>query len=244
MSKRTEALLHWVAAVTVFLLGLLAFFPRGVHRISALGAPWSFLLNAAFATLAVFHFCMFFDCARGGRWTFRRAIWLGLLLIFPVVPALVYFMFTRSGSFDSGLAPSGSSPMTEDGTSRSGGVSLLCVLLGWFALSGLAGAWIIIAGRAPGLPAWLGAVAICYGLSAGIACVGLSRRRMWGLGALRVWMGVCGVLLLAFTLEYSSGVFLGGYWGALAFAAVLGLGFLMLDRYLMRRLAPLAGARA
>jgi len=225
-------------------LGLLAFFPRGVHRISALGAPWSFLLNAAFATLAVFHFWMFFDCARGGRWTLRRVIWLIVLLVFPVAPALVYFMFTRSRSFDSGLAPSGSSSVSEDGASRSGGMSLLCVFLGWFALSGLAGAWVIFAGRAPGLPAWLGAVAICYGLSAGTACVGLSRRQIWGLGALRAWMGVCGALLLAFILEYPSRVFLGGYWGVLAFAAVLGLGFLMLDRYVIRRLASLADARA
>jgi hypothetical protein len=117
---------------------------------------------------------------------------------------------------------------------RTTGVSLLCFLFAWLAVAGFGNAWVMLTRRTPGLPAWMGGIAICYGLAAGSVCIGLWRMRRWALGALRVWLGVCGALLIGFIAVFPSSMFLGGYWGVLAFLAILGLFLFALDRYVQK----------
>ena len=104
MSKRTETVLHWAAAVNTVVLGLLAFLPQTAHQAPTIGPPWSYLFGAAFGvTLAGFHLWMLIECFRGGPLTAVRILWVVFLLLLPIAPALVYFMFTRSGRYDSRL---------------------------------------------------------------------------------------------------------------------------------------------
>lgn len=127
--------------------------------------------------------------------------------------------------------------MTERATEskRSTGITLLCFLLGWLSIAGLGNAWVILTGRVPNLPVWVGGIALCYGIAAGSACIGLWRMRYWGFRALRVWMCVCGLLLVSFVIVFPGNVFLGGYWGVLAFLTMFGGLLFALDRYVGKR---------
>ena len=105
MGERTEVVLHWAAAESIVVLGLLAFLPESARRSPMVGEPWTYMLGAVFGvTLAGFHFWMLIECARGGRWTIGRVLWLIFLLLLPIASAVVYFLFTRSRSFKSGLS--------------------------------------------------------------------------------------------------------------------------------------------
>ena len=105
MIDRKEIVLHWAAAINVVVLGLLAFLPESARRTPTIGPPWSYLLGAVLGvTLAGFHFWMFIECARNDRWTFSRVLWLIFLLILPIASAVIYFLFTRSRSFNSRLS--------------------------------------------------------------------------------------------------------------------------------------------
>lgn len=105
MSDRKEIMLHWAAAVSVLVLGLLALFPEASRRTPMIGAPWNYVFGAVLGvTLAGFHFWMIIECVRGGRWTLRRVLWLIFLFLLPIASAVIYFLFTRSRSFDSGLS--------------------------------------------------------------------------------------------------------------------------------------------
>jgi hypothetical protein len=48
MSKHTEVVLHWAAAVNTVMLGLLAFFPQAARQVPVIGPPWSYLFGASF----------------------------------------------------------------------------------------------------------------------------------------------------------------------------------------------------
>jgi hypothetical protein len=105
MSKRFEVGLHWGAAVSILILGLLAVFPDSWHRAPIIGPPWSYIVGGLIgATLAGFHFWMLIECAFGGRWTARRVFWLVFLLLLPIAPAVIYFLFTRSQTFHSSIS--------------------------------------------------------------------------------------------------------------------------------------------
>ena len=105
MSNRKEILLHWAAAVSVLILGLLALFPEASRRTPTIGAPWNYVFGAALGvTLVGFHFWMIVECVRGGRWTLKRVLWLLFLLVLPIASAVIYFLFTRSKSFNIGLS--------------------------------------------------------------------------------------------------------------------------------------------
>jgi hypothetical protein len=110
MAERTETVLHWAAATSVVVLGLLAFLPETLRARQLVGPPVNYLIGAILGvTLVGFHFRMLFECARGGRWTVGRIGWLIFLLLLPVASAIVYFIFTRSRTFDSGM----SAPATQ-----------------------------------------------------------------------------------------------------------------------------------
>jgi hypothetical protein len=111
------------------------------------------------------------------------------------------------------------------------GIRLLSFVLGWLAIGGFGNAWISLTPRASGLPSWFGGIALCYGVTAALACVGLWRMRRWTILAMRAWMGVCGTLLIGFIAVFPSRTILGGYWGVLAFCAVLSALFFSMDRY-------------
>jgi heme/copper-type cytochrome/quinol oxidase subunit 4 len=105
MNDSKEIVLHWAAALSVLVLGLLALFPEAARRTPIIGAPWNYVFGAALGvTLTGFHFWMIIECVRGGRWTLRRVLWLIFLFLLPVASAVIYFLFTRSKSFDSGLS--------------------------------------------------------------------------------------------------------------------------------------------
>jgi hypothetical protein len=105
MTDRTETVLHWAAAVSAVVLGLLAFLPEGLRERQLVGPPMNYLIGAILGvTLVGFHFRMLFECVRGGRWTTGRVLWLIFLLLLPVASAIVYFLFTRSRTFDGGLS--------------------------------------------------------------------------------------------------------------------------------------------
>src|SRR5579871_362516 len=101
MSNRKEMMLHWAAAVSIVVLGLLALFPEVSRRTPAIGAPWNYLFGAVLGvTLAGFHFWMIVECVRAGRWTAKRVLWLIFLLLLPIASAVIYFLFARSKSFE------------------------------------------------------------------------------------------------------------------------------------------------
>lgn len=105
MSDRKEVALHWAAAMSILVLGLLALFPEASRRVPTIGPPWNYLFGAVLGlTLAGFHFWMIIECVRGGRWTVRRVLWLFFLLSLPIASAVIYFLFTRSKSFNGGLS--------------------------------------------------------------------------------------------------------------------------------------------
>src|SRR5262245_30288470 len=106
MNDRTEILLHWAAAVSVVVLGLLAVAPESLRHVPPLEGPLRYLIGGTFSVLlAGFHFFMLFECARGGRWTKIRVLWLVFMLLLPIAPAVVYFLFTRSRTYPSSIAP-------------------------------------------------------------------------------------------------------------------------------------------
>jgi hypothetical protein len=106
MNDRKEILLHWAAAVSVFVLGLLALFPEASRRTPEIGAPWNYLFGAILgATLVGFHLWMIVECVRGGSWTVKRVLWLVFLLLLPIASAVIYFLFTRSKSLNNEVSP-------------------------------------------------------------------------------------------------------------------------------------------
>jgi hypothetical protein len=142
----------------------------------------------------------------------------------------------------------GQPPMTEElsgpgSGQRPGGIAFLSIILGWLSLAGFGNAWVLATGRIQ-LPPWLGLLAALYGVTAATASIGLWRLRPWGLRALTAWMATCGLLLICFVGVFPSRLILGGYWGALGFIVAIGSVFVLVDRYVRRRLAsPLVAAR-
>jgi hypothetical protein len=119
---------------------------------------------------------------------------------------------------------------------RPGGITLLCVLLGWFAFAGFGNAAVLLSGKGALLPRWVGVVAVAYGLAAYAAAVGLWRMHRWARQALRAWMATCLLLLVSFWVLFPSRLILGGVWGALGFTAGIAVAFWGLDEYVGRRL--------
>jgi hypothetical protein len=103
MSQRTEVGLHWAAAVSTMVLGLLAVFPQSWHGSSPIAAPWSYIFGGILGvTLVGFHFWMLVECVRG-RWTPVRIVLIVLMFLIPIAPAVIYLLFSRSRTFN-GLA--------------------------------------------------------------------------------------------------------------------------------------------
>ncbi len=123
---------------------------------------------------------------------------------------------------------------------RPGGISFLCFVLAWLCLAGLGNAWFLATGRVEQLPPWLSFVAALYGITAGIASVGLWHMRYWGMRALTACMTLCGVLLICFIVMVPRRLVLGGYPGALVFMVIIGFALVVVDRYVRRCLAPYA----
>jgi hypothetical protein len=97
-SERKEVLLHWGAAVSTMVLGLLVIFPPSCNEHALISAPWRYIFGGIFGAILVgFHFWMLIECVRGrGRWTWSRVVFLILMLLVPIAPAVIYLLFTRS----------------------------------------------------------------------------------------------------------------------------------------------------
>ena len=117
---------------------------------------------------------------------------------------------------------------------RPGGITVLCLLLGWLTIGGIANGIAILSGSFP-MPRGLGLLALAYVLTAGAAVVNLWRMRPYGLIALRAWMAVCLIFFVMFALVVRD-FMLGGYVGGLAFLLVVLWLFRALDGYVCRRL--------
>ena len=114
----------------------------------------------------------------------------------------------------------------------------MCLLLGWLSVAGFGNAWLSFTGRDSMLPRWFALLALAYGLASGIACVGLWRMRDWGIRSLRVWMGVCGAIYLAFVFANPIGGVPGGYLSWVGFLLIVAPLFVVVDRYVRRKLVP------
>ena len=99
MSQRTEVGLHWAAAASTMVLGLLAMFPDSWHKNVPTINPWGYIFGAIIGiTLVGFHLWMLVECVRG-RWTPLRIVLIVLMLLVPIAPAVIYLLFTRSRTF-------------------------------------------------------------------------------------------------------------------------------------------------
>jgi hypothetical protein len=100
-SDRREFLLHWAAAVSTMVIGLLAIFPGSYHEHALIAAPWRYIFGGIFGIILVgFHFSMLIECLRArGRWTLMRIAFVILMLLVPIAPAVIYLLFTRSRTF-------------------------------------------------------------------------------------------------------------------------------------------------
>ena len=85
------------ASVSVSVLGALAFFPNATQSWRSLADPWNLLIGSVLGiTLVAFHFSMLVECIRARPWTLTHAAWTALMLLVPIVPAVIYFMISRS----------------------------------------------------------------------------------------------------------------------------------------------------
>jgi hypothetical protein len=114
------------------------------------------------------------------------------------------------------------------------GITILCLALGWLTIGAFGNSYLIIAGEL-GLPWYHGILAVAYGVSTLLACVGLWRMRVQGLYWLRAWMLVCFVLILATVPVF--GIPLGA--AAFIVAVQLGISWL-LNRYVSGRVQRVA----
>lgn len=82
----------------------------------------------------------------------------------------------------------------------------------WLSVAAFWNAWLVLMG-AEFLPIYLTPIMIAYGFAALATVAGLWTFRHWVLNALKVWMFVCGLLILG----------LGFYFNILATSGILGL---------------------
>ena len=105
---------------------------------------------------------------------------------------------------------------------RPAGIVLLCLIMAWSSIVALWNAWLVLAG-AEFLPVYLTPVLIAYGIGAIATVAGLWSLRHWVLNALKLWMFVCGLVILGlgfyFNILVTSGVL--GLFGLTIFIAVL-----------------------
>lgn len=106
-------------------------------------------------------------------------------------------------------------------------ITIITLLLGWFALGGLGVGILIITGNFNSFPIVLGFLSLAYSLSAITASLGLWKMKRWSLTALKIWMVVCITTLLVFI--YLFGEYLaGGYIVGIVFTVVVTFLFKML----------------
>ncbi len=111
---------------------------------------------------------------------------------------------------------------------------MLSLALGWLTIAGFGNAWVILSGQF-GLPPILGYLALAYGIATLFSCIGLWRMKKWSLLALRSWMVVCAILMVAFTIG-SIDIILGQYLGAIGFSVFVGFIFWSLDKYVSSKI--------
>ena len=78
---------------------------------------------------------------------------------------------------------------------RPAGILLLCLIMVWLSVAAFWNAWLVLRG-AEFLPVYMTPIMIAYGFAAMATVVGLWSLRHWALNALKVWMFVCGLLIL------------------------------------------------
>ena len=105
---------------------------------------------------------------------------------------------------------------------RPAGILLLCLIMVWLSVAAFWNAWLVLRG-AEFLPVYMTPIMIAYGFAAMATVVGLWSLRHWVLNALKVWMFVCGLLILGlgfyFNILVTSGIL--GLFGLTIFVAVL-----------------------
>jgi len=105
---------------------------------------------------------------------------------------------------------------------RPAGILLLCLIMVWLSVAAFWNAWLVLRG-AEFLPVYMTPIMIAYGFAAMATVVGLWSLRHWALNALKVWMFVCGLLILGlgfyFNILVTSGIL--GLFGLTIFVAVL-----------------------
>ena len=90
-------------------------------------------------------------------------------------------------------------------------MTIISLMLGWLALAGFLCSGVIFTNGFPELPFLFGFLALAYGLTAALACVGLWKMEIWGLKALRSWLCVLILFFVSFSYvfyDYALGVYL------------------------------------
>jgi len=115
------------------------------------------------------------------------------------------------------------------------GFIILSLAMIWLAMTGFFNAWAVLTSTHQELPIVLGIIGVIYGVAAVITAIQLWRFQPKAIMALRFWMGVCCVYMLAFAF-FVEGIVLGGIFGLLGFLVFIGIVFAVLDRYVQHGL--------
>ncbi len=105
----------------------------------------------------------------------------------------------------------------------------------WLAITGFFNAWAVFTATHQELPMILGIIGVIYGVAAVITAIQLWRFQQAAIKALRIWMIVCCVYMLAFAF-FIEGIVLGGIFGLLGFLVFIGIIFAVVDRYVQHGL--------
>ena len=115
------------------------------------------------------------------------------------------------------------------------GITISALVLGWLAMTGFLNGWVILTDLSSELSKSIGYIAIIYGITALLSTIGLWYMKSWSLVAIRSWMGVCLLFLIA-PEDTLNKVMQGGIAGMLGFFVFIISVFWLFDRYVKSKL--------
>jgi hypothetical protein len=126
-------------------------------------------------------------------------------------------------------------PLSNKKPKRPIGFIILSLAMLWLAITGFFNVWAVFTATHQELSIVLGIIGVIYGIAALVTAIQLWRFQPAAIMALRFWMSVCCVYMLAFAF-FVKGIVLGGIFGLLGFLVFIGILFAVLDRYVQHGL--------
>ena len=117
---------------------------------------------------------------------------------------------------------------------RPGGFTFFSLLMGLLAIAGLANGGLMLSGSFGELPTILGLLAFAYGIAAAFGAVTLWRFQKPAIIAVRSWMAICLIFILAFVFSFGS-MFSESLIGLSGFILFLVIVFFFIDRYVCNK---------